>query len=322
MVLTTTQMDLSSTAEASPGNSGSVAALPGLSAGRFPSGPGPHSLFARPATRASNNRTRRPPARRRYVSFADPGGMLGTLRRTNTSHFDSLPHESPSSLASFPDSHASEVARAPSAADLMPDISHRSRKRRASDPASESPSMMPPLVGYAPPASTTQTYASPTRRTSTRTRRSPALADYLPVDTGSRKRKASPDAKTMPAKKRPPGRLKTDPDDDKNLQHDSTCCICMTEPDPADLAAINICDHMFCFDCIEKWADRENTCPLCKKRFIKIERVNKTKKKSAKSSKKVKNRSQRSEMTQTLALEGLFGELNRSGLTIESLFCK
>jgi hypothetical protein len=96
----------------------------------------------------------------------------------------------------------------------------------------------------------------------------------------------------------------------------------MTEPEHADLASINGCEHMFCFGCIEKWADRENTCPLCKQRFTKIDRVNKTKKKAAKSSKKVKNRDQRSEMSQTIALEGLFGEFARSGFHIESIFCK
>ena len=248
--------------------------------------------------------------------------MLGSLRIAS-SHFSSLPHESPSTLASLPDMHASDVARAPSAAGLMPDAAHRSRKRRADAP-SEAPSMMPPLVAHAPAASTTHTFPSTTRRKSTRIRSSSAYADSSSVDTGSRKRKTSPDPKTPPAKKRAPGRLKADPDDEKDVQHESTCCICMTEPDPADLASINICEHMFCFDCIEKWADRENTCPLCKKRFVKIDRVNKTKKKSAVSSKKVKNRSQRSEITQTFALESLFGELGPGGLAmnIESIFCK
>ena len=53
------------------------------------------------------------------------------------------------------------------------------------------------------------------------------------------------------------------------------CCICLTLPQPSDLALVNGCNHTFCFDCIDTWAERENTCPLCKHRFTKIDRVNK-----------------------------------------------
>jgi len=30
---------------------------------------------------------------------------------------------------------------------------------------------------------------------------------------------------------------------------------------------------VFCFDCIRKWSEHENTCPLCKKRFKAIDRI-------------------------------------------------
>jgi hypothetical protein len=100
----------------------------------------------------------------------------------------------------------------------------------------------------------------------------------------------------------------------------------MTEPEPEELATINGCEHYFCFECIEKWADRENTCPLCKARFGKIERVHKPKRqkgvKTPKSSVKVKDKSQRMELTSSLALEGLFGELGRSGIAFESFFAR
>jgi hypothetical protein len=184
--------------------------------------------------------------------------------------------------------------------------------------------MLPPLVGRAPPAASTATYTHPppARRASARISRSPFDAEDSVFETPTRKRKASPYRKKPPSKKQAPARLKADPDEDVNTEHDSTCCICMSEPEPADLASINGCEHMFCFGCIEKWADRENTCPLCKQRFTKIDRVNKSKKKAAKSSKKVKNRSQRLEMTQSHGLESLFGELGRSGIAFESIFCK
>ena len=103
---------------------------------------------------------------------------------------------------------------------------------------------------------------------------------------------------------------------------DVSCCICMDIATKLELASINSCKHKFCFTCIEKWADRENTCPLCKERFTKIERVNKPpavsrKRKSGdgpnppsrcRNSKRVKNRSQRADFVSGHALQGLLGE--------------
>jgi Ring finger domain len=60
------------------------------------------------------------------------------------------------------------------------------------------------------------------------------------------------------------------PEDNSNV-----CAICMCEPDPEELARISGCTHTFCFDCISTWADTENSCPLCKARFSKIDRVKK-----------------------------------------------
>lgn len=106
----------------------------------------------------------------------------------------------------------------------------------------------------------------------------------------------------------------TDAEDvvDKKPAAVDNCCICMCDVEPSDLALINSCDHRFCFGCIEKWAERENKCPLCKNRFNKIDRVNKTRKKGSKNSKKVKTRDQRSDIVPGAALEGLIANLNRN----------
>lgn len=93
----------------------------------------------------------------------------------------------------------------------------------------------------------------------------------------------------------------------------ANCCICMCDVEPQDLSTINGCDHRFCFGCIEKWSERENTCPLCKNRFTKIDRVHKTKggakiKGGSKNTKCVKPRDQRSDLVPSAALEGLLGE--------------
>lgn len=33
------------------------------------------------------------------------------------------------------------------------------------------------------------------------------------------------------------------------------------------------CVHLFCFDCIRDWSQITNSCPLCKKDFLKIEHL-------------------------------------------------
>lgn len=119
-------------------------------------------------------------------------------------------------------------------------------------------------------------------------------------------------------KKPPPGLKSDDAEDSKMPAKDdiiASCCICMDEPKPEDLAKIVGCDHLFCFDCIEKWAERENSCPLCKVRFTKIARVNKAKKKpgeKAKNSKRIKRKDQRSDLAPGAALEGLLASFASS----------
>jgi hypothetical protein len=112
------------------------------------------------------------------------------------------------------------------------------------------------------------------------------------------------------ALKKPPPQAKED-NSDKKPSPPETCCICMCEMGTDDLAGISGCEHHFCFGCIEKWAERENTCPLCKNRFNKIDRINKKKKKGQKNTKKVKQRDQRSDLVPGAALEGLEGLLGR-----------
>jgi hypothetical protein len=51
------------------------------------------------------------------------------------------------------------------------------------------------------------------------------------------------------------------------------CCICLSEPEPQELAVINGCDHFFCYSCIERWETEHSTCPLCKESFTIINRV-------------------------------------------------
>ena len=109
--------------------------------------------------------------------------------------------------------------------------------------------------------------------------------------------------------KKPPPPQAEIAEDEKKPSPAESCCICMCEVKPDDLAGISGCEHRFCFGCIEKWAERENTCPLCKNRFNKIDRINKKRKKGQKNTKRVKQRDQRSDLVPGAALEGLLGRL-------------
>lgn len=108
--------------------------------------------------------------------------------------------------------------------------------------------------------------------------------------------------------KQPPGLAGLKKDPDAGLDADEgTCCICMEKPDHDQIASIDGCDHHFCFECIEQWSERENTCPLCKNRFTKIQRLHQSKRQKGdpKNSKKVKKRDQRADLPTGNPLDGL-----------------
>ena len=56
----------------------------------------------------------------------------------------------------------------------------------------------------------------------------------------------------------------------------SVCSVCLG---PVQVrGVVDCCRHEFCFSCIEDWAkvnsmQRKNTCPVCKLRFLSIEKV-------------------------------------------------
>eukprot|EP00560_Eucampia_antarctica_P007293 CAMPEP_0197829816 /NCGR_PEP_ID=MMETSP1437-20131217/6365_1 /TAXON_ID=49252 ORGANISM="Eucampia antarctica, Strain CCMP1452" /NCGR_SAMPLE_ID=MMETSP1437 /ASSEMBLY_ACC=CAM_ASM_001096 /LENGTH=472 /DNA_ID=CAMNT_0043431795 /DNA_START=65 /DNA_END=1483 /DNA_ORIENTATION=- len=92
------------------------------------------------------------------------------------------------------------------------------------------------------------------------------------------------------------------------------CCICLEQPLLKDSAKVNGCDHKFCFGCIETWADRENTCPLCKTRFSQIERCTEEKKPPKNAVKKVKFRDQRTDSDQTNSIQGLLANMETGSM--------
>ena len=128
----------------------------------------------------------------------------------------------------------------------------------------------------------------------------------------------------------------TDNDDNKDTgkkkEAEQHCSICLDVPSREEVTKLNKCEHVFCFGCIETWADRENTCPLCKVRFTKIERVNKpppTKRRKkggggrgsggAKATKRIKTRDQREDLVSANPLEGLFAHLESTGTMPRSI---
>lgn len=126
------------------------------------------------------------------------------------------------------------------------------------------------------------------------------------------------DVEEIDCKPKAKGLPKNDLDD---AETDKSCCICLEIPTPETEARTDKCEHVFCFTCIEKWSERENTCPLCKTRFGRIERVHKQAKKRkkgeskqrVKNTKKVKNRNQRSEVNfGTAQIQNILLRLNRA----------
>lgn len=149
------------------------------------------------------------------------------------------------------------------------------------------------------------------------------------VSSDGRKRRARSTTITTPrkraARKKPPPNAK----DDSEALEDSkpaavedneeegggavSCCICMCEPEKEEVSSTNGCQHLFCFECIGKWADRENTCPLCKSRFTSISRVHKCKKRKGgrqvPNSKRVKQRDQRADVISGPAIEAMLASI-------------
>jgi len=109
------------------------------------------------------------------------------------------------------------------------------------------------------------------------------------------------------------------------------CSVCLEVPSRDQETKLNGkgCNHIFCWDCIEKWAARENTCPLCKIRFTKIDRVHKSpqskkRKKRGKAgssglssggqkSKRIKKRDQRADLVESNPLHSLFESMEATG---------
>lgn len=48
------------------------------------------------------------------------------------------------------------------------------------------------------------------------------------------------------------------------------CAIC--REGLSEVGTIDSCPHLFCFTCIKKWSQTENTCPMCKERFTRIKK--------------------------------------------------
>jgi len=124
-----------------------------------------------------------------------------------------------------------------------------------------------------------------------------------------------------------------DADDDtaegaKKKEAEPHCSICLDVPSRDDVTKLNKCEHIFCFGCIETWAERENTCPLCKVRFTKIARVNKpppSKRRKmngrggTKATKKIKARDQREDLVSANPLAGLFEAMEANGAMPRSI---
>lgn len=190
-----------------------------------------------------------------------------------------------------------------------------------------------------PPPRRSQRLAASARTNNTTTQNSSTTPEASSTPPESRKRKSRATASAPPrkraARKKPPPNIAKDDSDvtddrkpaavgDEKDGAAFSCCICMCEPEKEEVSSINGCDHLFCFDCIGKWADRENTCPLCKSRFTSISRVHKAKKrkgeKQSPNSKRVKQRDQRADVISGPAIEAMLANIAAVGNGTQSRF--
>ena len=59
-------------------------------------------------------------------------------------------------------------------------------------------------------------------------------------------------------------------------EHDDSihCSICLDDDVKDNVASLDKCIHVFCFDCIKEWAKKSNVCPVCRSRYNKISCTN------------------------------------------------
>jgi Ring finger domain len=200
--------------------------------------------------------------------------------------------------------------------------------------ASASASMPTPALAARkpPPPSASQRKRDPESASSSRKRAATAAAAAAAGQSRaapSQSSSAPRTAKRARTDLKPPPNAKNDADydDDEPVKAGAaaevSCCICMSEPERHEESTINGCEHRFCFGCIAKWSERENTCPLCKVRFTKICRAypqrasrggggGKSGGQRSVNSKTVKQRDQRSDILSGPTLEGLLHSLAAS----------
>jgi hypothetical protein len=162
------------------------------------------------------------------------------------------------------------------------------------------------MTGDSPAASSAAVAAVNSEEKTPRKRRAKRLGTDTPPRSSPKR------ARTL---LKPPPNAKTAPESPAGEA--VSCAVCMCEPDKNDISNIDGCAHLFCFGCIGKWSDTENTCPLCKSRFSRISRVIPQRKKkggpSVQNVKRVKHQDQRTDVVSGAALEHLLASIAASG---------
>lgn len=222
-----------------------------------------------------------------------------------------------------------DIAYAPTLS--IPPVATAAASRGAGPLLAESNSSTSP----APPPRRSRRLAASTRSPSTpSSAQISSTPEANPPESRKRKARSSAAPRQRASQKKAPPSTKdeSEPTDDRKPAavektkdgEPVSCCICMCEPEKEEVSRISGCDHLFCFDCIGKWADRENTCPLCKARFTSISRVHKAKKrkgeKQTPNSKRVKQRDQRADVISGPAIEAMLANIAAVGNGTNSRF--
>lgn len=52
-----------------------------------------------------------------------------------------------------------------------------------------------------------------------------------------------------------------------------SCPICLQEFLKKIVCRPNFCSHQFCVECLVKWSEKQSSCPLCRKQYTKIKKI-------------------------------------------------
>eukprot|EP00008_Paramoeba_atlantica_P003311 CAMPEP_0201477530 /NCGR_PEP_ID=MMETSP0151_2-20130828/2534_1 /ASSEMBLY_ACC=CAM_ASM_000257 /TAXON_ID=200890 /ORGANISM="Paramoeba atlantica, Strain 621/1 / CCAP 1560/9" /LENGTH=211 /DNA_ID=CAMNT_0047858279 /DNA_START=102 /DNA_END=737 /DNA_ORIENTATION=+ len=88
---------------------------------------------------------------------------------------------------------------------------------------------------------------------------------------GEEKRRGKEENLSAVSEKSGGKRERREKEEEEKEEEKEECGICFEEITVK--GTLDCCPHLYCYDCIIKWSEMQNTCPMCQARFRSIEKV-------------------------------------------------